>query len=215
MLQQIQTVAPTDATVLLLGETGTGKELLARALHDSSRGVTQPFVRVNGAALPGGLIESELFGYEKGAFTGADRAKAGRFELAHRGTLFLDESRRDSARGAAEAAAGAAGDGSSSAWAARAPSAWTCGSIAATNRDLEEMVAALRVPQRPLLPAQRLPDPRAAAARAAGGHPGARPPLRPEVLARDGPRHHDDPGVHDGRAAASGSGRATSASWRT
>jgi formate hydrogenlyase transcriptional activator len=91
VLRQIRTVAPTDATVLLLGETGTGKELLARALHDASRRREQTFVRVNGAALPGGLIESELFGYEKGAFTGATSSKVGRFELAHRGTLFLDE----------------------------------------------------------------------------------------------------------------------------
>jgi formate hydrogenlyase transcriptional activator len=91
VLQQIQAVAPTDATVLLLGETGTGKELLARALHDLSRRRDRPFIRFNGAALPGGLIESELFGHEKGAFTGADRAKMGRLELAHRGTLFLDE----------------------------------------------------------------------------------------------------------------------------
>jgi formate hydrogenlyase transcriptional activator len=91
VLRQIRTVAPTDATVLLLGETGTGKELLARALHDASRRRSQTFVRVNGAALPSNLIESELFGYEKGAFTGATTSKIGRFELAHRGTLFLDE----------------------------------------------------------------------------------------------------------------------------
>ena len=91
VLRQIRTVGPTDATVLLLGETGTGKELLARALHDASRRRAQTFVRVNGAALPATLIESELFGYEKGAFTGATSAKVGRFELAHRGTLFLDE----------------------------------------------------------------------------------------------------------------------------
>ena len=91
VLRQIRTVGPTDATVLLLGETGTGKELLARALHDASRRRAQTFVRVNGAALPATLIESELFGYEKGAFTGATAAKVGRFELAHRGTLFLDE----------------------------------------------------------------------------------------------------------------------------
>jgi formate hydrogenlyase transcriptional activator len=91
VLRQIRTVGPTDATVLLLGETGTGKELLARALHDASKRRAQTFVRVNGAALPSNLIESELFGYEKGAFTGATSNKVGRFELAHRGTLFLDE----------------------------------------------------------------------------------------------------------------------------
>jgi formate hydrogenlyase transcriptional activator len=91
VLRQIRTVGPTDATVLLLGETGTGKELLARALHDASKRRAQTFIRVNGAALPANLIESELFGYEKGAFTGAVSSKIGRFELAHRGTLFLDE----------------------------------------------------------------------------------------------------------------------------
>ena len=91
VLAQIETVAATDATVLLLGETGTGKELLARALHDRSSRRGQTFVRFNGAALPASLIESELFGYEKGAFTGAMATKVGRLELAHRGTLFLDE----------------------------------------------------------------------------------------------------------------------------
>ncbi len=91
VLHAIETVAPTDSTVLLLGETGTGKELLARALHNLSRRRERTFVRVNGAALPANLVESELFGYEKGAFTGAAMNKLGRLELAHRGTLFLDE----------------------------------------------------------------------------------------------------------------------------
>ena len=91
VLHQVRTVAPTDATVLLLGETGTGKELVARAIHDTSRRSTQTFIRVNSATLPTGLVESELFGYEKGAFTGAVSSKAGRLELAHHGTLFLDE----------------------------------------------------------------------------------------------------------------------------
>jgi formate hydrogenlyase transcriptional activator len=91
VLDQIRTVAPTDATVLLLGETGTGKEVVARAIHDASRRRQQTFVRVNAAALPSALVESELFGYERGAFTGAAGSKAGRIELANRGTLFLDE----------------------------------------------------------------------------------------------------------------------------
>jgi transcriptional regulator with GAF, ATPase, and Fis domain len=77
--------------VLLLGETGTGKELLARALHNLSRRRDRTFVRLSGAALPASLVESELFGYEKGAFTGAAMSKVGRLELANRGTLFLDE----------------------------------------------------------------------------------------------------------------------------
>ena len=87
----LKAVAPTDTTVLLLGETGTGKEVLAQALHDLSLRSHKPFIRVNCAALPSGLIESELFGHERGAFTGAQLRRAGRFELAHTGTLFLDE----------------------------------------------------------------------------------------------------------------------------
>jgi DNA-binding NtrC family response regulator len=91
VLSQLELVAPTDATVLLQGETGTGKELLARALHHLSPRRPYPFVPVNCAALPPDLLESELFGHEKGAFTGALTQRLGRFELANRGTLFLDE----------------------------------------------------------------------------------------------------------------------------
>jgi formate hydrogenlyase transcriptional activator len=91
VLRQVETVAPTDASVLVLGETGTGKELVARAIHQLSPRRDRPFVQINCAAIPAGLVESELFGYEKGAFSGALAAKMGRLELAHQGTLFLDE----------------------------------------------------------------------------------------------------------------------------
>jgi formate hydrogenlyase transcriptional activator len=91
VLQLVDTVAPSDSTVLLLGETGTGKELIARAIHERSRRKDKTFVKLNCAAIPTGLLESELFGHEKGAFTGAINQKVGRMELADQGTLFLDE----------------------------------------------------------------------------------------------------------------------------
>ena len=91
VLHQVELVAPTDATVLITGETGTGKELIAHAIHELSQRRGHAFVRLNCAAIPTGLLESELFGHEKGAFTGAVTQRIGRFELANHGTIFLDE----------------------------------------------------------------------------------------------------------------------------
>ncbi len=91
VLDKVRRVAPTDATVLIYGETGTGKELIARAIHSTSQRRDKPLIKINCAALPAGLVESELFGHEKGAFTGAIARHTGRFELADGGTIFLDE----------------------------------------------------------------------------------------------------------------------------
>src|ERR1700720_1097716 len=91
VLAQVEQVAPTDSTVLIQGETGTGKELIAHAIHNASQRCGRSFINLNCAAIPLDLLESELFGHEKGAFTGAIAQKIGRFEMADKGTLFLDE----------------------------------------------------------------------------------------------------------------------------
>jgi len=91
VMRQIEKVAPTDSTVLIIGESGTGKELIANSIYNHSHRKGKPFIKMNCVAIPGELLESELFGYEKGAFTGAEKSKPGKFELADKGTIFLDE----------------------------------------------------------------------------------------------------------------------------
>ena len=198
VLKEVETVAPTDSTVLIRGETGTGKELIARALHELSPRRDRTFVKLNCAAIPTGLLESELFGHEKGAFTGAITQKVGRFELAHQGTLFLDEVgdippelqpkllrvlQEQEFERLGEHADDPGG---------RAPGGGHEPRPGADGRRRP-------IPQRPLLPPERVPGRAAAAARAPRRHPAAGPPLHAAVRPADGPADRDHPGRGHGR----------------
>ena len=157
VLEQVAIVAPTDSTVLLHGETGTGKELIARAIHNLSSRRERAYVRMNCAAIPSGLLESELFGHEKGAFTGALIQRKGRFELADGGSLFLDEIGDISLelqpkllRAIQEQEFERLGSSRTIQVNVRL--------IAATHRDLRAMIRGREVPRGSFLSIQRLPD---------------------------------------------------------
>ena len=177
VMAQVDRVAASEARVCILGETGTGKELIARALHDRSARRNGPFVTLNCAAVPGELIESELFGHEKGSFTGAASRHIGKFEQAHRGTLFLDEigdmpmvMQAKLLRVLEEGQVERVGGDRSIAVDVRV--------IVATHRNLDELVKKGDVPPGPVPPHLRLPTAVAALARAVRGHSRAGDPFR-------------------------------------
>ena len=210
----MQKVAKLSATVLILGESGTGKELLARLIHRESGDAEAPFVAVNLAAIPQELVESTLFGHEKGSFTGAIRQQLGKFELAAGGTLFLDEI-GDLRYELQAKLLRAIQEGEIERVGGTHPIKTDFRLIAATNVDLEKAVKEGTLPRGPVLPAQRHPDPDAGAARSHRGPARARP-LLPAPLQREVPQEH--PGHRRFDAAdprAPTGGRATSASSRT
>ena len=168
--QQVETVAPTPYAVLLEGETGTGKEVMAQAIHNCSPRRSGPFVKLNCAAIPAGLLESELFGHDRGAFTGAVSTRLGRFQLADKGTLFLDEIgelpldlQPKLLRVLQDQMVEKLGSTRTIRIDVRI--------VAATNQNLARMVEERRFQTRPLLSIERVSDHPSPASRQGGGHP--------------------------------------------
>ncbi len=213
IFELVRHIAGTKSTVLIEGETGTGKELIAKAIHYSSEDRQGNLVAINCAALPETLLESELFGHERGAFTSADARRKGRFELADKGTIFLDEigdispaMQAKLLRVLQEKRFERVGGHESIEVDVRV--------VAATNKNLEKEVTRGQVPRGPVLPPQRDQDRRAPAPRPARGHPAADHPLPQQVrpaqrAAQEGRRPRRWSGC------SPTAGRATSASWRT
>ena len=200
-LGRVQQVAPTDATVIIMGETGTGKELFARAVHERSPRRNQPFVRVNCAALPSTLIETELFGHERGAFTGAVSMRQGRFEVAHRGTLFLDEI-GDLPADVQAKLLRVLQEGEFERVGSSQPRRVDVRVVAATHRDLEAAVKDGHFRADLYLSPQRLSDCAASPARSNRGYPASRVVLHQPPPARAEPKVHQHPvgGVCGARA---------------
>ena len=203
--QMIEQVADTDVTVLIWGESGVGKELVARAIHDSSVRRAGACIKVNCAALPPALLESELFGYERGAFTGAHRKKPGKFELADGGTMFLDEIGEMPLSLQAKLLQ-VLQDREFSRLGSDRDIKVDVRVVASTNKDLEKAVAQRTLSRGPVLPPQRRQYPRPPAPRPARGDPAPRRALLPEVHAPVQPATHaplpGDPGALPGPLVA-------------
>ena len=197
LLEVVERVAPVDAAVLIQGETGTGKEVIARAIHESSPRRQNRFVPLNCAAIPAGLLESELFGHDRGAFTGAVATRLGRFQLADRGTLLLDKIGELPPGVTTQVVASASGPdaGKTRKHAHRPRRCTDCGGH---QPGFGTDGKGAKVSARPLLSIERVPDHPSPAARQGGGHPGVGRVFRAKVLTRDGEEHRFDPIRSDG-----------------
>ena len=213
--RQVEVVAPSDATVLILGDTGTGKELIARAIHRLSPRKNCPFVTLNCAAIPTGLLESELFGYERGAFTGALSQKIGRFEMAHRGTLFLDEVGDIPLEASAEAVARSPGE-------VFREIGWHLRTIpidvrllAATNRNLTQMMGDKLFRSDLYYRLKRIPDHLAAVAGPSRRYTVSHPTFHQEVRGPDGSQDRENSAGDHARPGEFSVARQMFGSWRT